>query len=307
MNRERAETYLRVLAEAEFRRTTSQPWGNAQRAGYAATDSRAAGWRRPPTSGRPATPSGWAARCSTWPTRLPPPTRRRRRRPGRRGIPGLLPGLAGGAAWRYPRRGGVPGRAGRPAGHRRPPGPGARRGRGGVHRRRPPPARRRAAPRSRRPRPRRRLGDQRRVPAVDLAAGRPRRARPSRHRRHPRRRSPPPPAASPPPRCATLAPPSATSAPWGSAPSSCGGPGRWPPAPRTTWPTPPPPATCWPCSTASSLPSASPLPADRQLSSCRFAPVAPPPLLGPAGVRQTTRNPRQTGYRHHHIRSLPGP
>jgi hypothetical protein len=28
---------------------------------------------------------------------------------------------------------------------------------------------------------------------------------------------------------------------------------RWPPAPRTTWPTPPPPpATCWPCSTATS-------------------------------------------------------
>ena len=35
MDRERAETYLRVLAEAELRRATSQPWGNAQRAGYA--------------------------------------------------------------------------------------------------------------------------------------------------------------------------------------------------------------------------------------------------------------------------------
>jgi hypothetical protein len=35
MNRERAETYLRVLAEAELRRATSQPWGDAQRAGYA--------------------------------------------------------------------------------------------------------------------------------------------------------------------------------------------------------------------------------------------------------------------------------
>ena len=35
MNRERAETYLRVLAEAELRRATSQPWGNAQRADYA--------------------------------------------------------------------------------------------------------------------------------------------------------------------------------------------------------------------------------------------------------------------------------
>ena len=36
MDRERAETYLRVLAEAELRRATSQPWGDAQLAGYAA-------------------------------------------------------------------------------------------------------------------------------------------------------------------------------------------------------------------------------------------------------------------------------
>ena len=57
-------------------------------------------------------------------------------------------------------------------------------------------------------------------------------------------------SASPPPRCATPAPPWTTPAPWGSATSTCGGPGRWPPAPRTTWPTPPPPATCSPCSTA---------------------------------------------------------
>jgi hypothetical protein len=42
MNRERAETYLRVLAEAELRRATSQPWGNAQRAGYAARLNRVA-------------------------------------------------------------------------------------------------------------------------------------------------------------------------------------------------------------------------------------------------------------------------
>ena len=42
MNRERAETYLRVLAEAELRRATSQPWGNAQRAGYAARLDRVA-------------------------------------------------------------------------------------------------------------------------------------------------------------------------------------------------------------------------------------------------------------------------
>jgi hypothetical protein len=35
MNRERAETHLRGLAEAELRRATSQPWGDAQRAGYA--------------------------------------------------------------------------------------------------------------------------------------------------------------------------------------------------------------------------------------------------------------------------------
>ncbi len=36
MNRERAETYLRVLAEAELRRATSQSCGDAQRAGHAA-------------------------------------------------------------------------------------------------------------------------------------------------------------------------------------------------------------------------------------------------------------------------------
>src|SRR5260370_26916135 len=42
MNRERAETYLRVLAEAELRRATSQPWGNAQRAGSAARVKRVA-------------------------------------------------------------------------------------------------------------------------------------------------------------------------------------------------------------------------------------------------------------------------
>jgi hypothetical protein len=35
MNRERAETYLRILAEAELRRATSQPRGDAQRGGYA--------------------------------------------------------------------------------------------------------------------------------------------------------------------------------------------------------------------------------------------------------------------------------
>ena len=42
MNRERAETYLRVLAEAELRRATSQPWGNDRRAGYAARLKRVA-------------------------------------------------------------------------------------------------------------------------------------------------------------------------------------------------------------------------------------------------------------------------
>ena len=42
MNRKRAETYLRVLAEAELRRATSQPSGNAQRAGYAARVKRVA-------------------------------------------------------------------------------------------------------------------------------------------------------------------------------------------------------------------------------------------------------------------------
>jgi hypothetical protein len=35
MNRERAETFLQVLAEAELRRATSRPRGDAQRAGYA--------------------------------------------------------------------------------------------------------------------------------------------------------------------------------------------------------------------------------------------------------------------------------
>jgi tetratricopeptide (TPR) repeat protein len=65
-----------------------------------------------------------------------------------------------------------------------------------------------------------------------------------------RRRSSPPPAASPPPRSAAPVPPSATPARWASARSTCGGRGRWPPAPRTTWPSPPPPPACWPCSTA---------------------------------------------------------
>ena len=42
MNRERGETYLRVLAEAELRRATSQSWGNDQRAGHAARLKRVA-------------------------------------------------------------------------------------------------------------------------------------------------------------------------------------------------------------------------------------------------------------------------
>ena len=42
MNRERAETYLRVLAEAELRRATSQSWGDAQRAGDGARVNRVA-------------------------------------------------------------------------------------------------------------------------------------------------------------------------------------------------------------------------------------------------------------------------
>jgi predicted ATPase len=46
----------------------------------------------------------------------------RRRRPGGRGIPRLLPGMAGDVAWRNPRRPGDPGGAERPAGQRRPPG-----------------------------------------------------------------------------------------------------------------------------------------------------------------------------------------
>ena len=42
MNRERAEAYLRALAEAELRRATSQSWGDAQRADHAARVSRVA-------------------------------------------------------------------------------------------------------------------------------------------------------------------------------------------------------------------------------------------------------------------------
>jgi hypothetical protein len=42
MNRERGETYLRILAEAELRRATSQSWGNAPQAGYAARLKRVA-------------------------------------------------------------------------------------------------------------------------------------------------------------------------------------------------------------------------------------------------------------------------
>ena len=42
MDRERAGTYLRVLAEAELRRATNQPWGNAQRAGDGARLKRVA-------------------------------------------------------------------------------------------------------------------------------------------------------------------------------------------------------------------------------------------------------------------------
>jgi len=42
MNRERAETYLRVLAEAELRRATSQPWSDAPQGGYAARVRRVA-------------------------------------------------------------------------------------------------------------------------------------------------------------------------------------------------------------------------------------------------------------------------
>jgi hypothetical protein len=42
VDRERAETYLRVLAEAELRRATSQSWGDAQRADDAARVERVA-------------------------------------------------------------------------------------------------------------------------------------------------------------------------------------------------------------------------------------------------------------------------
>ena len=42
MNRERAETYLRALAEAELRRATSHSWGDAQRADHAARVNRVA-------------------------------------------------------------------------------------------------------------------------------------------------------------------------------------------------------------------------------------------------------------------------
>jgi hypothetical protein len=42
MNRERAETYLRALAETELRRATMQPWDDAQRAGHAGRVKRVA-------------------------------------------------------------------------------------------------------------------------------------------------------------------------------------------------------------------------------------------------------------------------
>ena len=42
MNRERAETYLRALAETELRRATMQPWEDAQRAGHAGRVKRVA-------------------------------------------------------------------------------------------------------------------------------------------------------------------------------------------------------------------------------------------------------------------------
>ena len=159
------------------------------------------------------------------------------------------------------RRPAAPGRRPRPARVRgREPGPGAaddrrlgrRRGRAGPGRRRRRPGRhrvpgllpglgwRRCAARP--PPPRRSWPGW----ATCGPAKTPRTRRSSRSRR----RSPPPRSASPPPRCATPAPPWTTPTPWGSAPRTCGGPGRWPPAPPTTWPTPPPPASCWPCWTA---------------------------------------------------------
>jgi hypothetical protein len=42
MNRERAESYLRALAEAELRRATGQSWGGAQWAGHAARITKVA-------------------------------------------------------------------------------------------------------------------------------------------------------------------------------------------------------------------------------------------------------------------------
>ena len=106
---------------------------------------------------------------------------------------GLRPGLGGGAARRHPRRPGSPGRAGRPAGQRRPPGP----------------------------------GDIAVVEAFTAAA----RRQPTAALRHAR---------------AALGLRRAS----GSATTTCGGRGRWPPAPPTTWLTPPPPPSCWRCSTA---------------------------------------------------------
>jgi hypothetical protein len=42
MNRERAETFLRVLAEAELRRVARQPWDDAPQGGCAARVKRVA-------------------------------------------------------------------------------------------------------------------------------------------------------------------------------------------------------------------------------------------------------------------------
>jgi len=92
-------------------------------------------------------------------------------------------GLAGwqlrrGTTRRHRGRPGHPHRPERPAGQRRPPGPGTSQPGRGLHRRRPQPAARRTRPRPGPPRPRGRPGNQPRLPAVGVAAGRPRRPRP---------------------------------------------------------------------------------------------------------------------------------
>jgi class 3 adenylate cyclase len=79
-------------------------------------------------------------------------------------------------------------------------------------------------------------------------------------------------------------------APSRSVPRSCGGRGRWPPAPPTTSPTPPPPANCSPCSTATSPAASRPC---SVLNVTWPAPAWPPPTAARTPARRSP--PRSPG------------